>query len=52
MRKIKVTKDGFISCKKANGKWVEDATFCGGVEGYLKEGPNRPAGLTCASIFG
>jgi hypothetical protein len=52
MRKIKVTKDGFISCKKANGNWVEDATFCGGVEGYLKEGPNRPAGLTCASIFG
>jgi len=52
MRKIKVTKDGFISCKKANGKWVEDAAFCGGVEGYLKQGPNRPAGLTCASVFG
>ncbi len=52
MRKIKVTKDGFISCRKANGKWVEDAAFCGGVEGYLKEGPNRPAGLTCASVFG
>jgi hypothetical protein len=52
MRKIKVTKDGFISCKKEKGKWVEDARFCGGVEGYLKEGPNRPAGLTCASSFG
>ncbi len=50
LRKLKVTKDGFIACKKKNGKWVDDSSFCRGVPNYLAPGNSkRPTSLSCAN---
>jgi|GEM_PF-4306266 len=52
MRKIVVTKDGFVICRLKNGKWQDYPEYCPKKYPHDRTGdPNKPDSLKCSNLF-